>query len=524
MVADRAVAGARGALTTLPAWLLGAALAVPVAAVLIAGLRPESLETLTSSRTWAIIGFTMLQAALSTAASMAVALPAAFALHRLRVPGGAALRAILTLPFVLPTIVVGLAVRVLLPDAVGTLLAIVLAHMVFNIGVAVRIVGSAWSHLDERLLDLSRTLGLTPWGVWRKVTWPFLRPAVLSACVVIGLFTFTSFGVIVVLGSRPTIEVEIYRQTVVFLDLPAAAALALVQGLAVIAALAVSGRLEKRVRDRARLAPPQARRPRSGADRAAVLWSVLVASAICLPLLALVIRSLRVGDGWGVEWYQRMWMPTELTTRATPAAESIAVSLRYALIATAIALTLGVTAAIGLAQRRTSRVAEVVLLLPLGVSAVTIGFGLLLVSIHGPVDLRGSSVLVPLGQALVATPLVVVVLTPVLRSIDVRLRAVAATLGAPPRRSWWAVEGAALRRHVPVAAALAAAVSLGEFGATAFLARADAPTIPLLIVRLLGRPGEANIGTAAALGVLLLALTAAIVLIGDRLRPRWAGR
>jgi thiamine transport system permease protein len=115
------------------------------------------------------------------------------------------------------------------------------------------------------------------------------------------------------------------------------------------------------------------------------------------------------------------------------------------------------------------------------------------------------------------------VVLPLLRSIDPRMRQVAATLGAPPVRAWWATEGAVTLRAFAVSAGLAAAVALGEFGATAFLVRLDTPTVPVQIVRLLGRPGEANAGVAAALAVMLLAITIIIVGVAERLRPRRSG-
>ena len=100
---------------------------------------------------------------------------------------------------------------------------------------------------------------------------------------------------------------------------------------------------------------------------------------------------------------------------------------------------------------------------------------------------------------------------------------VAATLGAAPLRAWWAAEGGIALRATAVGAAFAAAVSLGEFGATAFLVRLETPTAPVQIVRLLGRPGEANIGVATALAVMLLVLTVIIVSVAERIRPRRSG-
>jgi len=157
-------------------------------------------------------------------------------------------------------------------------------------------------------------------------------------------------------------------------------------------------------------------------------------------------------------------------------------------------------------------------MLPLGTSAVTIGFGLLITFAVAPVDLRSSWIIVPIGQALVAVPLVVRTVLPVLRAIDPRFREVTSTLGASPMTTWRTIDLPVLARSLGIGAGFAAAVSLGEFGATSFLARTDAPTLPVLIGRLLTRPGQANYGQAAALSVLLVIVTIAAVLVTERLR------
>jgi thiamine transport system permease protein len=71
---------------------------------------------------------------------------------------------------------------------------------------------------------------------------------------------------------------------------------------------------------------------------------------------------------------------------------------------------------------------------------------------------------------------------------------------------------------IRTAATFAFLIALGEFGATAFLARADSPTVPVAIARLLDQPGSASIGQASALAVILLVLTAAAALAIGRLR------
>jgi thiamine transport system permease protein len=72
-----------------------------------------------------------------------------------------------------------------------------------------------------------------------------------------------------------------------------------------------------------------------------------------------------------------------------------------------------------------------------------------------------------------------------------------------------------LRRPLAMAAGLAVAVSLGEFGATSFVSRTDSPTVPIVIGRLLGRPGAANLGQALALSCLLAVTCAAVFGVMD---------
>jgi thiamine transport system permease protein len=161
-------------------------------------------------------------------------------------------------------------------------------------------------------------------------------------------------------------------------------------------------------------------------------------------------------------------------------------------------------------------------MLPLGVSAVTVGFGFLITLNRPPVDLRSSLVLVPIAQAVVAVPLVIRVLLPVLRAIDQRLREAAAVLGASPGRVFTAVDLPVLGRSLGLAVGFCFAVSLGEFGATSFLSRPERPTLPVVIFRLIGRPGTDNLGMALAASVVLAVLTTAVIALAERLRAQSA--
>ena len=104
-----------------------------------------------------------------------------------------------------------------------------------------------------------------------------------------------------------------------------------------------------------------------------------------------------------------------------------------------------------------------------------------------------------IAQAMVALPLVVRTITPVLRSIEPRQRQVAASLGAAPWRVLATVDLPVAWRPLLAATGFAFAVSLGEFGATSFLAREDRPTLPVVIYRLIGQPGPANFAFHSAI-------------------------
>jgi thiamine transport system permease protein len=171
-------------------------------------------------------------------------------------------------------------------------------------------------------------------------------------------------------------------------------------------------------------------------------------------------------------------------------------------------------------SRRGSRLSEwfdVVLMLPLGTSAVTIGFGFL-IALDRPIDLRATAALVPLAHALVAVPFVVRATVPLLRSINPSVREAAAMLGASPVQVFRQIDLPIVARAALVGAGFAFVVSLGEFGATSFIARPNTTTVPVMIFRLLGRPGLGNFSAALALAAVLGALTAAAIMTIDRLR------
>lgn len=514
----------------LPLAFLAVFFAWPVIAIVTLGLGEGGVaKALTSADTWGLVGFTLGQAAAATAVALVAGLPVAFVLARCRIRGLGLVRAAVMVPFVLPTVVVGLAFRAFWPD--GGVVPIVLANAFFNVAVVARTVGGLWAHTDRCAEDAARALGASRPRAFVSVVLPALAPAIGSAAAVVFLFCATSFGVVLILGGARyrTLETEIYLRTVELFDLSGAAALSLIQFAAVIAVLLL-GALARRKRETAlhlRGREELARRPVKG-EWGVVGAAGVVVIALLTPVVGLIVRSLSTRDGWSLDGYRALATTGERGTLAVSGLDAALNSLRTATDATVIALVVGVFSAfvlIGL-KRSGGRLAEALdtaLMLPLGVSAVTVGFGYLVTMDALPGDFRTSPMLVPLAQALVVTPLVVRMVLPVLRAVDERLRQAAASLGASPVRVWLEVDLPMVGRALVAAAGFGFVVALGEFGATSFLARPDAPTLPVVIARLMSRPGALNSQMAYAACALLMIVTVACVLLIERLRVPSSG-
>lgn len=508
------------ALLAAPALVLAVFFVLPVSGMIARGLGPDTLAVLARPRVHRVLWFTVWSSSAATLAALVLGVPASYTLYRLSwrraEPLRGLVRGILLVPFVLPTVVVGIAFRELFRGALagldGSAWGILAGLVFFNVSVVVRTVGLAWASLDPRPGEAAAALGAPPVTVFRTVTLPSLRPAIVGAGAVVFLFCATAFGVVLTLGGLrySSVETEIYLLTTNLLDLRGAAALSLLQLLAVTVLLVVAGRLRSRPVPQA-IVPPRPV-PARIRDVPVLAVTTLLVLFVAVPLGVLVSGSLHAGGGWSLANYRAL---------GSAVAPALSVSLRTAVGATLAALVLGLLVSVAVTRPSRSRVerrvrglVDALVMLPLGVSAVTLGFGFLITLGRW----RDSPWLVPIAQALVALPLVVRTLVPVLGAVDDRQRQAAASLGASPLRAVLVVDVPALWRPLLASAGLAFAVSVGEFGATSFLARSDAPTLPVVIYRLLSHPGALSYGEALAGSVILASVTAVVMLAVEQLR------
>jgi thiamine transport system permease protein len=577
----------------LPLVFLGLFFFYPFARIISLTFNINTLAVENLQLAFSVLRFTLFQAVLSTLLTLLLGLPSAHLFARFEFRGKSLLRALTAVPFMLPTVVVAAGFNALLGPRgwlsflfplssfqfIGTLPAILLAHIFYNTTIVIRIVGNALSRLDPRLDQAARTLGADNRRAWQRVTLPLLMPALTASTLLVFLFDFTSFGVILLLGgpSFSTLEVEIYIQAVKRLNLPLAALLSLIQLICTLVFSILYTRVISRntVQTSPRSAESNIRKPRTLREKLLLASFVfLLASFFIAPLLALPLRSFtrleadrgqrgEVQYGFTTDYYAELFINRRGSVFYVPPIRAALNSLGYAAATVFLSLLFGLPAASALAKpTRLERILDPLLMLPLGASAVTLGLGFI-VSFNRPLptpssilsaincslsavhrslitDHRSlitdhcslitetftplaSPLLVPLAHTLIALPFVIRTLQPALASIPDGLRHAAATLGASPFQVWKNVDWPILSRAALSAATFAFTVSLGEFGAAILLTRPEYPTISVAISRFLAQPGGLNYGQAMAMATILLAITALGILLIEKIRLPGAG-
>lgn len=545
-------------LLLVPVLFLAVFFFYPVITIMLWSFRPDGTwdfsgfgRILTAPYYRETIVFTIWQAFLSTVLTMVLALPAAFVFTRYRFPAKSLLMSLSTLPFVLPTVVVATAFQALIGqrgvvneflvsifqlesvpiDLQGTLTLIIIAHVFYNYTIALRMITGYWINQSTRIEEAAQVLGASGWHIWWNIRLPMLRPILLASSALIFIFTFTSFGVVLILGGIrfATLEVQIYYQARTIGNFSLAAALSLVQIGAMFAMMIVYTRLQRNISSSATQSQSQvAKTPTSLRAKAVITINLIVMIGLLFtPLIALVLRSFSVDGGYGLDYYTSLAENTRNSVLFVPPLEAVWNSLRFALMTTVGAVILGVITAYMLAGRGVpQRIAswfDPIFMLPLATSAVTLGFGFIITLDEPPLDLRSTWQIIPIAHTLVAIPFVVRSVLPALRSVPSNVMEAAGVLGASPFQRWLRIELPLISRGLIVGATFAFTVSMGEFGASLFVARPNLPTMPLVIFRLLGQPGASNYGQAIAMSCLLMLVCAVAFVTIERIRTAGIG-
>ena len=491
--------------------------------------------------------FTVYQAALSTASTLVLALPCAYVMVRYRFAGKSLLLSLAVLPFVLPTVVVALAFmsllgkRGLLNDLLTalfsldytpiqlerTLVIVIVVHVFYNFAIALRIITGYWSALGFETEEAARTLGADEWSVWRDIRLPLIRPALFSAGLLVFIFTFTSFGVVLILGGIrfATLEVQIYYQAVNIFNLPLAAALSLVQIAVMCLMMVLYTRSQRQARPSMRSSASIAKPIKTRRERLVVGAAVaLMCLLLFTPLLALIVRSIWSGGALNLTNFLELAQRSRGSLLFIPPIESVWNSLRFAALSMIWALGLGIMAALMIHRGGwLSQIADPLFMLPLATSAVTLGFGFVVALDEPPLNLRSSWLIIPISHTLVALPFVIRSVLPSLRAVPHSIREAAQVLGARPLDLLLTIDFPLISRGLAVGATFAFTVSMGEFGASLFVAQRESVTMPVVIYRLIGDPGLTSYRQALAMSVMLMLVCAIGFIIIERVRAVGAG-
>lgn len=503
----------------------------PLGKILSLGFTGNWLNTIATTRIASLAWFTIWQAALSAGLSLLFGIPGAYVLYHRSFSGQKFLRALITVPFMLPTIVVAigftsfreLPVLSQLMTGHSEIPIIICANIFMNYSLAVRIIGGVWTTLDNALEDAAALDGAGRFRTLTSITLPQLANSIASAGALIFLYCAANFGIVLVLGgaTTKTVETEIYIATTQFLDLPKASALVLIQTILTAVAFIVAQRFSK---GQMGFGTTTSLAPRALIDKrdlpAIAITSIFIVGLILIPLASVMTRAFRFEDAFSLTNFTNLTGHGARDVLSISATQAVLNTFRNAIIATTLSMAIGVLVSYLISRpvsdrqpRAFQRVMDIVFQMPIGISSVVLGLGYLVCFSGGFFPLRSSWLVTPIAQSLLTIPLVIRLIHPALTTIDNELREIAQTDSATPTQIWWLIEVPIIRGVLLIATGYAAIISIGEFGAANFLAYGDQGTLPTVLYQLISRPGSQNYGMAMAASSLIIGFALVVVYV-----------
>lgn len=454
-----------------------------------------SLDFLFAEDTFSIIWFTIWQALVSALGATFIGLLFAYLLYRKRFFGQQVVRALFTVPFVMPVLVIAIAVSTF--QISNVLVAILLAHIYINAPLVARAVGSAWLELDSEVEDAAELDGAGRFATFIRVTVFQLRTSIVSSFVLAFAYCSAAFTTVLLMGNGlvNSIETAIYQKVFSYLDLPAATALAAVQLLLTVILFALSNRLVKGDFGFGNSVGSSLKRL-DLRDLPAVLIGAALLLAWAWPIWNVFQIAISINANIG--------MTPQLLA-------ALANSFRNVLVVLVLCATFGTFVGYQLryAKGWFKSLLGFAYLAPISVSTVLVGLGYLV----GFSSFRSSWLVIPLAETVLALPLVVRLVAGALNSIDVAQLEQAQVDGSTRFQLFRFVELPQISSSLKAALGFAAIIALGDFGASAFLSYGDQDTLPILLFRLFGKPGADNYSQAIALTALFMLLTVVAVLL-----------
>jgi len=515
---------------------------LPIISIIHEGLWDNGLTlkylkaVLSNSYHRGIIFFTIGQALASTLLTLALGLPGAYIFAKYDFPGKSFVKAILTVPFVMPSIMVALGFILLFgkqgffTQLIGRDLgilyswkAILIAHAFYNFPVVVRMVSSLWQRINPHYEEVAMSLGARGFTLFRKVTLPMLLPGIFASSMLTFIFCFLSFSIPLILGGYryATIEVDIFTSIMTLLDFKIGSALAIIQ----LTLSFVFMYIYIKSLDMYAKAEEQRvfRRPQKLTLRELIglkglligIYSVIVFVFIISPLLAVLYDSLIFQGRFSLEWYRRVFSAEYNPIFGANTLIAIKNSLLFGFSAVLLSTTVALIIAYALHrwQFKGKNIFEALVMLPLGSSAITLGLGYIRTFHKPPLELLGTWYIIVFAHTIIAYPFVLRAISAVLKKIKPNLKEAALSLGAKEWQAFIKVELPLALGGIIVGAIFAFAMSIAELGATYMLYQPEYTTITIAVYRFLS---ARQWGSASALSVILMIVSAVSFMIIER--------
>ena len=425
----------------------------------------------------------------------------------------------------------------------GNFIALILALSWFNISLVIRLIEPMIARLDK---DWEDQFNILPKGdsalfKLRYFYLPIYGPGIFVAWSLTFIFSFTSFALPKWLSPQNnTIEtlvsiysssagIEGYRVWSSELVLSATIIQFLVLGIA----MSLSTILQSKHNTRIELVNENYSRKQRGKLTSLRKIGLSISFLYVIsPLVAVLSNSFRSiertdsetvktwsFDGWRIAWRG------DLSYAGIP--EAMTNSVTYAIVCMIIALIVGTTIAASIKQLEDAgklilaRIVDFVSFLPLIVSAVTVGLGILIGLLNLFPELLNWRFLPVWAHIMMVCPFVVRIMLPAFRSLDQLYSDQATVLGMTSSEVFWKIKIPLLKPQIIVSAALSMAFSLGEFGASWMLSGiGNWVTLSTLTDQLMSRPNyfpEVR-SSAMAVATCLMLMTLILFTISEKFR------
>jgi len=488
-----------------------------------------------------VIGFSIYQAFFSAILSIFVGIPGAWLLTHYNFPGKYWFRLFTYLPFILPSILVVLAMVIFygnngwinrgLMALLGTdepplhflysLTGILIAHVFYNFPLAMKIIGDQWERVSSKYYQAASSLGVGNLKSFFGITLPLLMPSIGSAFILIFLLCMNSFAIILVLGGGiryTTIEVLIYQLARIELDFSGAASLSFLQaGLSLIGMAILlkgrEGRFEQGFVNKSWL--PKKLMDKSTKAWFGLFWIIILLIFALGPLFAILLDSFRKFENgeWIYTWY---WYKELFTLREnnhflSSLWNSLQIGIGSALISSISGL--GLVSLIAFRKGAKRKFWEMLALFPIALSTVVFGiawFYFFQENLSGTLHLI---FVVMVMHAILTSPYWIRIVLPTIERIPLQWHTESIMLGKNSFEYGTKILWPWLNKTFIIAFFFSFTLSLGELNSIMMIGDETVLTLPLEIYKSIA---GYRFSYASAVAVILLILSLSIFILVER--------